>query len=287
MGNAGWAGTVTEDDYARSWGLGGVGDVVQDDAAWKVVAGTGRQVAVNTTGFAFARGVISDGLGTLTVNLPTPTNGQFYLIVRRINWAAKTVTVVAVAHSTTTTSTPATPPSTFPIINGTAGDLYDHILGWAWVNSVNTTVKVWDLRLQRLTDRFTGMIDPRRLPGVSEAAVSLDALYAVRTDTFPLRTMSVNGRVDLEGAVTNKSAINNYAAGTTYSIGTVASTHRPTRDVYGFARFFVGASFSTTANVVVTETGAILMVLTGGVTAIPAGSLTIAPVVPSWPDPAA
>lgn len=186
MGNSGWAASVVEDTYAKSWAHVGV-DSVEDDSAWRVSQGTGRQVAVAANQAAFAAGILSEDLGTLTANLPTPTAGRWYLIVRHIDWQSKTVTVLAIAHTTTTTaSVPAAPPSTYPVIDSTPGLRYDHVLAWAFVNNVNTTVSLWDLRKLPLVDRFTGLVRQERLGGAfAEAAGSFttNALGATAVQT--------------------------------------------------------------------------------------------------------
>lgn len=149
--NSGFDGTVDEASYAYMWALGGQ-DAVESDAAWKVTQGTGRQVSVATSaGYAFAKGVLSkDASAAATVALGTPTNGAWNIIYRRINWATNTVSVVAVAHSTTSTTVPVTPPSTFTPPFSTPGVQYDQPLAWAWVNSVNTNVLIFDLRRKPL-----------------------------------------------------------------------------------------------------------------------------------------
>lgn len=154
--NSGFDGTVNEAQYANMWALGGV-DGVSSSGAWAVTQGTGRQVSVAAqSGYAFARGVLSISSAAITANLGTPTNGQWYLIVRRIDWATNTVSVVAIPHTTTTTTVPTVAPGTFPTFNDNPGVLYDHKLSWAWVTSVNTTVTLFDLRTLGLETRMTG-----------------------------------------------------------------------------------------------------------------------------------
>lgn len=156
MTNSGWAGTVTELDYAQAAALTTY-DTVADSAAWAVTPGTGRAVNVAANGQAFAKGVLSKDLGTLSAALATPTNGVFYLIVRRINWETKSVSVVAIPHTTTTTTTPTAAPSTLPAVQSAPGVSYDHVLAWAWVNSVTTAVTVFDLRKLPLDSRLAAV----------------------------------------------------------------------------------------------------------------------------------
>lgn len=157
MTNAGFDGTVNEAQYAAMWAVGGK-DGVDSAAAWAVTAGTGRQVSVAAqSGWAFAKGVASRESVALTLNLSTPTNGQFFLIARHVDWTSNAVTLVALAGPTTTTTTPTNQPYDLSGVSGravTPGSVYDQPLAWAWVNSVNTTVTIFDLRL--LADRVYG-----------------------------------------------------------------------------------------------------------------------------------
>lgn len=142
--NKGFPGTVNATEYAKSWHLGG------SDACtvtgWAVTQGTGRQTST-AAGDAFASGVLSTNSAPILTSLSTPVAGQWFLIVRRIDWAgAGTVTVVAVAHSTTSTTIPSAAPGTFPTINEDPGVLYDHKLAWAWVRNTDTTMVLFDLR---------------------------------------------------------------------------------------------------------------------------------------------
>ena len=119
--NKGFPGTVNATEYAKSWHLGG-SDACQG-TGWLVSQGTGRQTSV-AAGDAFAAGVLSNNSAPILTALSTPVAGQWFLIVRRIDWAgAGTVTVAAVAHTTTTTTVPTVAPTTFPTINENPGVL--------------------------------------------------------------------------------------------------------------------------------------------------------------------
>jgi len=145
LSNVGFQGTIGEFEWARYSALSDL-DVVATVNAWKVSPGTGRQV-VAAVGLATAAGVMSDlTTDPLTASLATPTNGQWYLIVRRIDWAKRTVTLESVPYATTPVTRPSEPPTAYPAINSQPGQVYDHVLAWAWVNSVNTSVVVIDLR---------------------------------------------------------------------------------------------------------------------------------------------
>jgi hypothetical protein len=150
--NNGFDGTVTEAAWAQMSALTDV-DAVESSAAWAVTQGTGRQVSTAAhSGFAFAKGVLSKDTAAILTALATPVNGQWFLIVRHIDWATNGVTVTAVAHTTTTTTVPTTPPTSYPVLDATPGVLYDQPLAWAWVRSTDTTVTLFDLRLLPSTD---------------------------------------------------------------------------------------------------------------------------------------
>jgi hypothetical protein len=73
-------------------------------------------------------------------------NGQWYVIALRRTWSSNTTALVAIAGATTSTSTPTAPPSTLPTLNSDPGVLTDQPISWAWCNSANTTVVVYDMR---------------------------------------------------------------------------------------------------------------------------------------------
>lgn len=183
MANYGFDGVFSEAEFSQMWALGGV-DAVQNATAWKVVSGSGRQVTVDRTGWAFAAGVLSKGDTTATVSLATPTAGQWHLIVRRINWAANTVTVVAVPHTTTATTTPTAAPTTYPTINSTPGTMYDQVLGWAWVTTANTLTTVFDLRGLPITNQATGLLELSRIPNLDASKVVSGTLDANRVPSL-------------------------------------------------------------------------------------------------------
>lgn len=146
--NKGFDGTVDEASFAWMMRLGAL-EGVADLNAWQVVQGTGRQVSVGAHyGHAFACGVTSIDTAAILKSLATPTNGQWYLIVRRIVWATNTVTVEAIPHSTTSTTLPTAPPSTFPGTSFVPGVQFDQKLAWAWVRSTDTSMILFDLRKQ-------------------------------------------------------------------------------------------------------------------------------------------
>lgn len=117
--NSGFDGTVTEAAWAQISALTDV-DAVENSAAWAVTQGTGRQVSTAAqSGFAFAKGVLSKDTSPILTNLATPVNGQWFLIVRHIDWAANGVTVTAIAHDVTGTTVPTVAPTSYPVLDAT------------------------------------------------------------------------------------------------------------------------------------------------------------------------
>lgn len=180
--NKGFNGTVEEADFARMFGIGGT-DGVDGSGSWAVTQGSGRQTSTAAqNGWAFAKGVISKDTAAITTNLGTPTNGQWYLIVRRINWSTDTVSVVAIAHTTTSTTVPAATafPGTYPTMSTTPGTEWDQVLAWAWVRSTDTTMVIADLR---------------KLPADTRLAAAEAELAARQIRTYKVADATARGAV--------------------------------------------------------------------------------------------
>lgn len=178
MTGYGGDGTVGELEWAQMAAVF-ARDVVSISNAWAVTQGTGRQVSVaGSTGYAYAKGVLDKTAGTLTKNLSTPTNGQWFLITRRIDWspAGTSTTIEAIAHDTTSTTLPTTPPTTMPSVNSSPGVLYDHALAWAWVRSSDTTMVLFDLRT--VSDLAGGWLDSVYYPTLGNVTVGNGTLEA-------------------------------------------------------------------------------------------------------------
>lgn len=149
MPSYGFDGKVDEQRFAQMWQLG-PWDSTATTAAYALTQGSGRQVSV-APGMAFAKGILSIESAARTVNLSPPSSGGlWYCIVRRLNWATNTETIVAVPHTTTVTQQiPAqslgifqSMPTSYPTLNNQPGTLYDHVLGWAWVRAQDTVVRI-------------------------------------------------------------------------------------------------------------------------------------------------
>lgn len=165
--SVGYDGTITEIEWAGLAGLLGNQYVAAGDSDCLVTAvGGARQVSV-AAGSLYGDGVLSTNSGAETVALTTPVNGQWYVIALRRTWATNTAALVAIAGATTTTTTPTAPPTSFPTLNADPGVLTDQPIAWAWCNSANTTVVVYDIRLKAV----------KSLPPVVASAVERDAKF--------------------------------------------------------------------------------------------------------------
>lgn len=223
MTNKGFNGTVDEAAFAFM-GRIGMAEGVESPAAWAVTQGAGRQVSVAAqSGWAFGEGVVSKETVALTASLGTPTNGQWYLIVRRINWATDTVTIVAIPHTVTGTTVPTTAPAGLPTMSSTPGTEWDQKLAWAWVRSTDTTMFLVDLRKQPLEDRLAGFADLATVQAI------IDALYLPGDFRSTARTAAPAGWLMVPQVPTNVLRVGTYAAlfaaiGTKYGAGDGSTT---------------------------------------------------------------
>ena len=144
--NWGFDGTINESQWAQMAGLLGNGYVALNSSSCVVTAVPGARSVSVSAGTLYGDGVVSVNASAKTVAMTTPVNGQWYVIALRRTWATNTVELVAVAGATTTTTTPTAPPSTLPTLNANVGVLADQPIAWAWTNSANTTVVVFDMR---------------------------------------------------------------------------------------------------------------------------------------------
>jgi hypothetical protein len=124
---------------------------VETAGAFATAAVTGTRSITNAPGTAVAFGVRVTNDAAITQALAAPgSGGAWYLRALRFDWAAKTVTSVTIAGPTTGgTAIPTLMPTVLPgsNFNTTPGTTFDLPLAWVFVNSANTTVAIWDLRL--------------------------------------------------------------------------------------------------------------------------------------------
>lgn len=146
--NVGFDGTINEAQWASLAGLLGNDYVAAGNGDCVVTAVPGARSVSVAAGSLYGDGVLSTNSGPETVAMTTPVNGQWYVIALRRTWATNTAALVAIAGATTTTTTPTAPPTSFPTLNTNKGVLTDQPIAWAWCNSANTTVVVYDIRLK-------------------------------------------------------------------------------------------------------------------------------------------
>lgn len=169
--SVGFDGTINEAQWASLSGLLGNDYVAAGNGDCVVTAvGGARSVSV-AAGSLYGDGVLSTNSGAETVAMTTPVNGQWYVIALRRTWATNTAALVAIAGATTTTTTPTAPPTSFPTLNTNKGVLTDQPIAWAWCNSSNTTVVVYDIRLKAV----------KSLPPVVANANERDAKFMTPT----------------------------------------------------------------------------------------------------------
>lgn len=138
------------------------------------VAGS-RAVAV-AAGRIGADGVVTTLDAAETVTLPTPTNGQWYLLVLNRSWASGATSLALRNGPTTATASSGTVPGSYPAsTNTTPGTNADVALAWLWANSSGTAVTIVPIIRPHAT------IVPRR-----GTAAQRDALFAA-TGTFAAR----------------------------------------------------------------------------------------------------
>lgn len=165
--NVGFDGTINEAEWSKLSSLLGNGYVAAGNGDCLVTAVSGARSVSVAAGSLYGDGVLSTNSAAETVAMTTPVNGQWYVIALRRTWATNTSALVAIAGATTTTTTPTAPPSSFPTLNTNTGVLTDQPIAWAWCNSANTTVVVYDIRLKAV----------KSLPPVVANATERDAKF--------------------------------------------------------------------------------------------------------------
>lgn len=155
--SVGFKGTVNEIQWSRIANLSGQGGCLEKigDLAVSQVAGV-RSVSV-AAGSAFGDGVLTTLSSAETVALPTPTNGQWYLLVLNRLWSDSS-TRLAIRNSSTTSGTASgLVPTSYPASTKTAvGSECDLPIAWLWANSAGTAVTVVPIL------RVSAAVQPRR-----------------------------------------------------------------------------------------------------------------------------
>lgn len=167
----GFDGTINEAQWSQMAGLLGNGYVAAGNGDCLVTAVPGARSVSVAAGTLYGDGVVSVNSGAETVAMTTPVNGQWFVIALRRTWASNTAALVSIAGATTTTTTPTVAPSSFPTLNTSPGTLTDQPIAWAWCNSANTTVVVFDIRLKAV----------KSMPPVVANAAERDAKFMAPT----------------------------------------------------------------------------------------------------------
>lgn len=209
--NWGFDGTINEAQWAQMAGLLGNDYVAAGNGDCLVTAVPGARSVSVAAGTLYGDGVVSVNSGPETVAMTTPVNGQWYVIALRRTWATNTAALVAIAGATTSTTTPTAPPTSFPTLNTDKGVLTDQPIAWAWCNSANTTVVVYDIRLRAVKSlppvvANQGERDAKFMTPTQGLQVWRNDLGAIQT-YFGLYNASTNpGGRDVAGWYTNSRA---------------------------------------------------------------------------------
>lgn len=142
-------GPMADIDY----GIGSAGGAWVESAGGLAVTqpNTATRTVSIAAGNGAAFGVRVTNDAALSQALAAPgSGGAWYLLALRYNWSAKTVTLQALPGPTTgATTTPTDVPATLPAtMTSTPGTSFDQPLAWAFVNSANTTITLFDLRIR-------------------------------------------------------------------------------------------------------------------------------------------
>lgn len=177
--NFGWAGTVNETQFARINQLTQPQDYAKLTLTdWTVtpVANT-RAVSVSPgTGGGLGLWTATDSAEGLAI-ATTPTNGQWFLLVRNRVWGTKLSGLVFRPHTETAVGTAGATPSTFPAAVKTNPGVEDDVpIAWVWANSANTNLTIVPiLRPTRILPRRGTAAQRDAFYGVPGSNVSLQA----------------------------------------------------------------------------------------------------------------
>ena len=147
--SAGYAGTVNDLQWAQLSRYFAMPYGVKDAAACAVTQQGSTKTFNVAAGEFYGRGILDASDSTVNVAPTVPgSGGQWFLLVARRVWATKVTSFIAIAAATTTTTTPTAPPVSLPTISTNPGTQDDQPIAWVWVNSANTTVVIFDLRVR-------------------------------------------------------------------------------------------------------------------------------------------
>lgn len=144
-------GSMTDDDFGTIADLSGAAMSCLGNGFIVTQPNTSARTLSIAPGSAVAHGVRVRNDAALPQNITAPGSGSgWYLLVLRRDWAAKTVSIVALAGATSgSTTTPPAPPPVFPAsLQNSAGSAQaDQPLAWVGASSVSTTLTLFDARV--------------------------------------------------------------------------------------------------------------------------------------------
>jgi hypothetical protein len=139
----GWRGTVTEVQWSQLAALMGQGNGLATPSDCRVTQVAGTRAVSVAAGSIFGDGVLTALSSAETVALPTPTNGQWFLLVLNRVWATKATSLLLRNGPTTATATSGNVPTTYPASKTSGvGSNSDVPIAWLWGNSTATAVTV-------------------------------------------------------------------------------------------------------------------------------------------------
>lgn len=167
----GWRGTVNELQWAQLGGLMGQGSGLATPSDCRVTQVAGTRAVSVAAGSVFGHGVLTTLSSAETVALPTPTNGQWFLLVLNRVWSSKTSSLQLRNGPTTATAVSGLVPTSYPATFASGvGSNADVPLAWLWGNSSGTAVTIVPLI------RAPHSVAPRR-----GTTTERDALYGTPT----------------------------------------------------------------------------------------------------------
>lgn len=149
--SVGFAGTVDDKSFARLGRLFGTGPCLEriGDLPIAVVAGERTIVlglnAADTNvprSTIYADGVLTDLDAPERVSFPAPTNGQWFLVVLKRNWAELSTAFEVRNGALTAAAAPTTVPAYPASRLNDPGNVSDVPVAWVWANSATTTLTV-------------------------------------------------------------------------------------------------------------------------------------------------
>lgn len=121
---------------SNGYGVGGVTECA-------VTQVTGQRAVSVAAGRIGGDGIVTTLSAAETVALPTPTNGQWYLLVLNRKWSDGSTSLMLRNGPTTAAASSGTVPASYPAsMTTTPGTNADVAVAWLWANLSSTTVSI-------------------------------------------------------------------------------------------------------------------------------------------------